>query len=111
MCEQLDLSHFEKSLQDRIFAFIVKYWSVFDKRGIFAPVHNYKCIIDTGNTAPIAIKKILYGPKEIPIMQKVITTLQKVGHIQQIHDRRWLFKTVLAPKPFQEHVKHNNNVV
>jgi hypothetical protein len=32
-------------------------------------------------------------------MQDAIAALEKVGHIQQIHDERWLFKALLAPKP------------
>jgi hypothetical protein len=81
MCKQLDISHLDKLLQDRIYALIMKYWSVFNKRGIFVPVRNYEWVIDTGNTPPIAVKKICYGPKEIPIMQKAIAVLQKVRHI------------------------------
>ena len=77
---------------------------MFDKRGIFTPVRYYKCVIDTSNAAPIAIKKILYGPREILIMQKSIATLEKVGQIRQIHDGQWLFKALLALKPHQEHV-------
>jgi hypothetical protein len=37
-------------------------------------------------------------------MRNPITALEKVGHIQQIHNGRWLFKALLAPKPHQEHV-------
>jgi len=85
---------------------IVKYWSVFDDCGVFVPVRNYECVIDTGNAHPIAVKKIMYGPKEIPIMHKAVAAIEKVGHIRQIHDGRWLFKAVLAPKPHQEHVRH-----
>ena len=61
-----------------------------DERGIFTPVCYYECVIDTGNATPIAIKKILYGPREIPIMRKSITALEKVGQIHQIHDYQWL---------------------
>ena len=68
------------------------------------PVQNYQCIIDTGTAKPIAVKKILYGPQEIPILQKSIAALEKVGHIRQIHNGHWLFKALLAPKPHQEHV-------
>ncbi len=77
---------------------------MFDEHGIFTPVRCYECVIDTGNAAPIAIKKILYGPREIPIMRKSIAALEKVGQIRQIHDGQWLFKALLAPKPHQEHV-------
>jgi hypothetical protein len=109
--EQLDLFHLNKPLRDRIYALVIKYWSIFDKHGIFVPVRNYKCVIDTGNAAPIAINKIYYGPKEIPIMRKAIAALQKVGHIRQIHNGRWLLKAVLAPKPHQEHICHINDFV
>jgi hypothetical protein len=111
MGKQLDLSHLDKLLQDRIYTLIVKYWSVFDKRSIFIPVCNYKCIIDTGNAAPIAVMRIYYGPKEIPIMQKAIPALKKVGHIKQIHNKRWLFEAVLVPKLHQEQIKHINNFI
>ena len=71
---------------------------MFDKRGIFTPVCYYECVIATGNAAPIAIKKILYGLREIPIMRKSIAAFKKVGQIRQIHDGQWLFKVLLAPK-------------
>jgi hypothetical protein len=44
-------------------------------------------------------------------MRKAIAVLEKVGHICQIHNRRWLFKAVLAPKPHQEHICDINNFV
>jgi hypothetical protein len=60
---------------------VKKDWSVFNKKGIFIPAKNYECVINTGNTLPIAIKKIVYWPKETPIMQECIAALEKVGHI------------------------------
>ena len=77
---------------------------VFDERGNFTPVRNYQCVIDNGNSAPIAIKKINYGTRKTPIMRESIAALEKVGHIRQIHDGQWLFKATLAPKPHQETV-------
>ncbi len=77
---------------------------MFNERGILTLVRYYECVIDTGNAAPIAIKKILYGPREIPSMRKSIAALEKVGQICQIHDGQWLFKALLAPKPHQEHM-------
>jgi hypothetical protein len=44
-------------------------------------------------------------------MHKCITSLKKVGHIQQIHGREWLFKALLAPKPHQEHVSNIEDFV
>ena len=38
-------------------------------------------------------------------MRKCIAALEKVGHIRQIFDGRWLFKALLAAKPHQEHVR------
>jgi hypothetical protein len=90
---------------------VKKYWSVFDKRGVWVPVRNHKCVIDTSDAHPIAVKKIHYGPREIPIMRKAISALEKVGHIHQIHDRRWLFKAVLATKPHQEYIHDIDNFV
>jgi hypothetical protein len=101
----LDLSHLDAALQIRIYSLIIKYWSVFDDRGVWVPVKNYECVIDTGDAHPIAVKNIRYGPKEIPIMRNAIAALEKVGHIRQMHDGRWLFKCVLAAKPHQEHVR------
>jgi len=108
---QLNLSHLDDALQVRIYALVKKYWSVFDNRGVWVPVRNYECVIDTGDAPPIAVKNIRYGPKELPIMRKAIAGLEQVGHIRQIHDGRWLFKCVLAPKPHQEHVRDINEFV
>jgi hypothetical protein len=81
--EQLkqDLDHLDPHVQEKIYALVKKYWSVFDKKGIFVLVKNYACVIDTGNALPIAIKKILYGPKETPIMWGCIAALERVGLI------------------------------
>jgi hypothetical protein len=94
----LDHSHLDPHVQEKIDGLVKKYWSVFNKKGIFVPVQNYECVIDTGNAPPIAVRKILYGFKETPIMRGCIAALEKVGHIQQIHDSRWLFKALLAAK-------------
>jgi hypothetical protein len=55
---QLTLSHLDSTVQLKVTALVKKYWSVFDKRGVWVPVQNYECVIDTGNAHPIAIKKI-----------------------------------------------------
>jgi hypothetical protein len=99
LCVQLNLSHLDPSVQLKVTALIKKYWSMFNEHRVWVTVRNYKCVIDTGNTHPIAVKKIQYGPKEILIMRKAIMALEKVGHIRQIHNGCWLFKAVLAPKP------------
>ena len=109
--EQLDLSHLDPSIQLVVTNLIKEFWSGFDEHGVWVPVKNYECVIDTGNAHPIAVNKIQCGPKEIPIMRKAITALEKVGHIRQIHDGRWLFKAVLAAKPHQEHVGNTNDFV
>ncbi len=44
-------------------------------------------------------------------MRKAIAALEKVGHIHQITDGRWLFKALLAPKPHQEHTRNIDNFV
>jgi hypothetical protein len=111
MRHDLDLSHLEPHVCNRVYDLVKKYWPVFDKNRVFVPVKNYECVIDTGDSPPIAVKKILYGPKETPIMQKAIATLKKVGQIHQITDGRWLFKAMLAPKPHQEHVRNIDNFV
>jgi hypothetical protein len=94
-----------------VVALIKHYWAVFNERGTFTPIWDYVCVIDTGTAAPIAIKKINYGTREMPIMRKCIAALEKVVHIIQIHDGRWLFKALLAAKPHQEHISIINNFV
>jgi hypothetical protein len=44
-------------------------------------------------------------------MRNAIAALEKVGHIQQIHNGCWFFKTLLAPKPHQEHVRNIDKFV
>jgi hypothetical protein len=84
---------------------------VFDEKGIFILVKNYECVINTRNAPPIAVKKILFGPRETPNMRGCIAALEKAGHIQQIHDGCWLFKALLAAKSHQEHVQDINKFV
>jgi hypothetical protein len=69
------------ALQEQIYTIIHEYWSVFDKKGVFVPVRNYECVIDTRSAQPIAVKKIIYGKQETVIMWKCIAALAKVGHI------------------------------
>jgi hypothetical protein len=44
-------------------------------------------------------------------MQDAIAALAKVGHTPQIHDGRWLFRALFAPKPHQEHVRNIDKFV
>jgi hypothetical protein len=88
MRHDLDLSHLDPGLRDRIYALLIKYWTVFNNEGVFIPVKEYGCVIDTANAPPIAIKKILSGPKETPIMRDAIAAQAKVGQISQITDGR-----------------------
>ena len=105
MRKDLDLSHLDPNLQEKIYAIIKKYWSVFDEKGVFVPVKNYECVIDTGTARPISVKKILYGERETIIMRKCIAALAKVGHIVQTTEGEWMFKALLAAKPHQEHIR------
>ncbi len=109
--KKINLSHLDASLQSKLYRLIQKYWSVFSDKGQFVPVKDYSCIIDTGTAKPIAVRKIHYGPREIPIMEKCIATLEKLGHIHQIHDGEWLFKALLAPKPHQEGITNIRDFV
>ena len=68
MRQDVDLSHLDTNLQEKMYSLIREFWSVFDNKGVFIPVKNYECIIDTGNARPIAVKKILYGECETVIM-------------------------------------------
>jgi hypothetical protein len=38
--KQLNLSHLVKLLRDRIYALVIKYWSLFDEHGVFVPVRH-----------------------------------------------------------------------
>ncbi len=105
MKHDMDLLHLKPDLQERIYDVIRRHWSLFDEQGVFVPVKHYECVIDTGNSQLIAVKKILYGKRETIIMRKCIASLAKVGHIRQIMDSGWLFKVLLAAKPHQEHVR------
>ena len=105
MRKDLDLSHLDPDLQEKIYAIIRIYWSVFDEKGVFVPVKNYECVIDTGTARPISVKKILYGERETIIMRKCIAALAKVGHIVQTTEGEWMFKALLAAKPHQEHIR------
>jgi hypothetical protein len=108
---KVDLSHLEPAVREQVYKLLQKYLSVFCDKGQFVPVKDYKCSINTGSVRPICLKKIIYGPWEILIMRRCISSLAKLGHIRQVHGGEWLFKTLLAPKPHQEHVHHINNFV
>jgi hypothetical protein len=99
MRKDLDLSHLDPHLQEQIYGLIKQYWSVFDEKGVFVPVKNYECVINTGTSRPISVKKILYCERETIIMGKCIAALAKVGHIIQITHGEWLFNVLLAVKP------------
>jgi hypothetical protein len=101
----------EPHLQTKVYGLIQKYYSVFANKSQFVLVKDYSCVIDTGLAKPIAVKKIHYGPQEIPIMEKCIASLTKLGHIRQIHDGDWQFKALLVPKPHQEGVTNIANFV
>ncbi len=89
MHKDMDLSHLDPDLQEEVYSLIREFWSVFNGKGVFIPVKNYECVIDTGTARPI----------EAVIMRRCITALAEVGHIVQITDGQWLFKMLLAAKP------------
>jgi len=79
MRNAMDLSHLDPAIQEKLYQIIRDYWSVFDDKGVFVPMKNYECVIDTGSARPIAVKKILYGKLEMVfIMRKCIAALAKV---------------------------------
>ncbi len=87
MRQEVDLSHLDPDLQEWIYSLIREFWSVLDSKGILVPVKSYKCIIDTGNAWPIAVKKILYGERKTVIMRRCIAVLSQ-GWSHQT-DHRW----------------------
>jgi hypothetical protein len=86
LMKDLNLLHLEPNVREQVYAPVKRYWSVFHKKGVFVSVKSYECIINTGDAQSIAVKKIPYGPKELPIMRNAIAALEKLGHIRQIHD-------------------------
>ena len=42
--KELDLSHLPIGLRRKVYALLQKYWSVFDDKGQFIPVKDYKCV-------------------------------------------------------------------
>jgi hypothetical protein len=58
MRKDMDLSHLDPTLQEKIYTIICENWSVFDGKGVFVPVRNYECVIDTRSARPIPVKKI-----------------------------------------------------
>ena len=42
MRKDMDLSHLNPALQEKIYTIIRDHWSVFDKKGVFIPVKNYE---------------------------------------------------------------------
>jgi hypothetical protein len=108
---ELKLDHLNPHQQQKLIDLVKKYWAIFDDSGLYVPVKDYECIIDTGSARPICVKNIHYGPRETPIMEKCIAALEKLGHISQTHTGRWLFKALLAPKPHQEHITNIDDFV
>ncbi len=41
MRKDMDLSHLNPALQEKIYTIIHGHWSVFDKKGVFVPMKNY----------------------------------------------------------------------
>ena len=66
MRRDLNLSHLEPQVRDRVYNLITKYWPVFDTNRVFVPAKNYECVIDTGDSLPIAVKKISMDQRRLP---------------------------------------------
>jgi len=75
--KKVDVSHLHLNQQTEVYDLIREFWPVFDERGVFIPVKNYECVIDTGTACPIAVKKIFYGKRETVIMRRCISALAK----------------------------------
>ena len=76
---------------------------MFADNGLFVPVQDCECIIDTGGAQHISVSAINYGLRET-LMRKCIAALCELGQIDPIIDVGWLFKAPLAPEPHQEHI-------
>ena len=99
--KELDLLHLSVGVRAQIRQLFIKYWDVFADKGLFVPVKDYECIIDTGSARPISVKTVNYGSHETPVMRKRIAALSKLGQIPKVFDGRWMFEALLAPKPHQ----------
>ena len=64
MRKKVDLSHLDLNLQSQVYDLIREFWPVFDERGVFVPVKNYECDIDTGTARPIAVKNRLWQTRD-----------------------------------------------
>ena len=92
----LDLSHLDTALQDTIYAMIRKYWAVFDNRGVFVPVKNYKCVINTGDSPPIVqLSNWLHlVVVNVAVMRSACTLIsgkgiRRLGHQQESAHALW----------------------
>jgi len=61
--KELQIDHLTQDQQKQLTDLIKKYWAVFDDTGLFVPVKDYECVIDTGSARPICVKNINYGPR------------------------------------------------
>ena len=86
--KELRLSHLLIGVCAQVSQLFIKYWDVFIDKGLFVPIKDYECIIDTGSARPISVKKINYGPHKTPVMGKCITALSKLGQISQVFNGR-----------------------
>jgi hypothetical protein len=96
LCRNLDLSHLDTALQDTIYAMIRKYWAVFDNRGVFVPVKNYKCVINTGDSPPIVqlSKWSQLVVVNVTVMRSACTLIlgkgiRQLGHQQELAHALW----------------------
>ncbi len=78
MSKDMDLSHVDLTLQEKIYTIIRYHWSVFDEKekGMFVPLKN-----TNASSTPDP-----HGKRETQYMCKCIVVLAKVGHIWQIMD-------------------------
>jgi hypothetical protein len=66
--QDLDLSHLDPHVQEKIYALVKKYWSVFNKKGIFALVKNYEGVLSILKMLrPLLSRRSSMGPKKLPL--------------------------------------------
>jgi hypothetical protein len=75
--KDLNLLHLKPHVCDKVYAIVQKYWSRFNDKGIFIPIKNYKCVIDTGDAQPIASRKSSTGQKKHPLCRMPLLPWQK----------------------------------
>ncbi|KAL3794570.1 hypothetical protein HJC23_008026 [Cyclotella cryptica] len=87
---ELKIDHLTPTQQDKLVALIKKYWAVFDDTGLFVPVKDYECVIDTGSARPIS-RAHQPDSSWSMALQGFVSPKPHQEHITDIDDFVWRF--------------------